>query len=138
MTYFPEIESEYNILEEIKIEGGYIRFKEWIDQYGKIIEYRAIWVDEDKRRKGLGTKLMKMLAKEAKKRGIKEIYSRLSTDGSDALGKFITSVGFKQTYKIVKNFNENTISWLVKPIIYDKEKEKYRYKRYGVNYKKLV
>ena len=99
-TEINETTPGYENLEEIRIPEGYARFKQWPDNSGPLIEYRAIWVNENKRRMGFGRKLIKMLAKEVKKRGFKEIYVRANTDGSDDFGKWLTTVGFKPIYEI--------------------------------------
>lgn len=129
----------YKELEEIAMDGiGHLRYKIWQDSYGRLAEYREIWVNEGKRRRGFGKKLMGKLYKLARIMDIKEVYVRASTNGKDdALGKFITACGFKPIYKVAKEFGPNTISWLGMPIVL-KEKEKYRFKVFGFTFKKVL
>ena len=134
----------YEDLEEIRIPEGYVRFREWPDMNGPLIEYRAIWVNEDKRRKGFGKKLIKMLAKEVKKRGFKEIYVRANTDGSDDFGKWLTAVGFRPTYEIegeeetLGGGSERRMSFLGHRMVWRNLIDADRNNRYGFNFKKKL
>ena len=127
---------EYNDLIAIEIPEGKLQYAEWQDKYGKFLEYRTIWVNEDKRRKGFGTKLMKELFKIAKKQGV-EVYVRASTNGKDdPLGKFITSLGYKTTYEVIKgHLNPEDRSWLGDMVRFHNEKEQYRNAILGLTFK---
>lgn len=73
-------------LKMIEIKHGWLKWKDWGDH----AEYRSIFVREDQRRKGIGSKLLDKLKK------IKNpIITFVNTDKDDWLGKFLLSCGFE-------------------------------------------
>lgn len=82
--------------------GGRIKFivVEGDDQIQSYAEILSIFVDEDKRQKGLGTDLIKKIKELAKSKGIYQLCVKANTDGaSDIFGKFLTKNGFRQGSK---------------------------------------
>lgn len=85
------------VIEEIRFDGGFIYYIIVRDDetYGDHIELRQIKVDEDRRREGIGSKLLAELYKRAKEAGIKVIYTRSTATEEQVFGKFLKVKGFK-------------------------------------------
>jgi hypothetical protein len=127
---------EYDDLIKIEIPEGLLQYKEWEDKYGKFLEYRKIWVNEDKRRQGFGTKLEKKLFKIGKELK-QDVYVRALTNGSDNFGKFVISLKYKKIYDVydwTKKI-EGSTSWLGDQIVFHNEIEQYRNKILGLTWK---
>ena len=93
-----------------------------IESDGKVIGYGGIWamrcdpktfamtdwlaIDEDYRRMGLGTTLMRFLFRRAKSKGIKHIYVETSADNRLALG-FYKKCKFKRLCSIPNYYDES-------------------------------
>lgn len=74
-------------LKMIELKNGWLKYKNWKDFY----EYRSIFVKEQDRFGGIGSKLLTALKKLAKK----PIYTFVNTNKEDWLGKFLLANKFK-------------------------------------------
>ena len=77
---------------------GYLRFHPFPHVEG-VMELRSIFVCEEYRQKGYGTKFIKWLEKYAKDEGYTAIYLRSSADGTKVFGKFLAAIDYKYENK---------------------------------------
>ena len=76
---------------------GYLRFHT-LDTPG-VIELRSIFICEEYRKKGYGTKFIKWLEKWCRDNGYKEIYIHTNADTTSVFGKFLVAIKYKYIVK---------------------------------------
>jgi N-acetylglutamate synthase-like GNAT family acetyltransferase len=93
MTDWPYTKEE-ELLEKIEHEAGFLLFRVADENGKKFVELRRVWLEEDQRMKGIGTKLVRRLYKEARKRRIKTIFVKSTCEEGEIFYSFLTANHF--------------------------------------------